>query len=44
MRAWLAAHDIAIVEEGMRYGAGGDGLSFYVKDPFGNVIELKRAA
>jgi glyoxylase I family protein len=43
MRAWLDDHGVAIVEEGMRYGAGGDGLSFYVKDPFGNVVELKRS-
>jgi catechol 2,3-dioxygenase-like lactoylglutathione lyase family enzyme len=42
MRAYLAANDIPIVEEGIRYGARGDGLSFYVSDPFGNVIELKR--
>jgi glyoxylase I family protein len=42
MRAHLAAHDVAIVEEGMRYGARGDGLSFYIADPFGNRIELKR--
>ena len=42
MRAHLADNDVAIVEEGMRYGARGDGLSFYVADPFGNVIELKR--
>jgi glyoxylase I family protein len=42
MRAHLAAHDVAIVEEGMRYGAGGDGLSLYIADPFGNRIELKR--
>jgi glyoxylase I family protein len=43
MRAWLADHDVQIVEEGLRYGASGDGLSFYVKDPFGNTVELKRA-
>jgi len=41
MRAHLAAQGIAIVEEGIRHGARGDGLSFYVNDPFGNVIELK---
>ena len=41
MRAHLAAHDVAIVEEGQRYGASGEGLSFYIADPFGNVIELK---
>lgn len=42
MRAHLAAHGIEIVEEGIRYGATGDGLSFYVRDPSGNAIELKR--
>lgn len=42
VRAHLAAHGIEIVEEGIRYGATGDGLSFYVKDPSGNTIELKR--
>lgn len=41
MRAHLAAHDVAILEEGIRGGARGDGLSFYVKDPAGNVLELK---
>ena len=41
MRAHLAAHGVEIVEEGIRYGARGDGLSFYVKDPSGNTIELK---
>ena len=41
LRAHLAAHQVAIVEEGIRYGARGDGLSFYVKDPAGNTIELK---
>ena len=40
MRSHLAAHEVAIVEEGIRTGAPGDGLSFYIKDPFGNVIEL----
>ena len=42
MRAWLAQNGIDIIEEGIRTGAKGDGLSFYVKDPFGNTIELKR--
>lgn len=40
-RAHLAAHGVEIVEEGIRYGARGDGLSFYVRDPSGNTIELK---
>jgi catechol 2,3-dioxygenase-like lactoylglutathione lyase family enzyme len=40
MRTWLAAHDVAIVEEGVNNGARGESLSFYVKDPAGNMIEL----
>lgn len=40
MRAWLAAHDVGIVEEGVNNGARGESLSFYVRDPAGNVIEL----
>ena len=41
MRAHLARHGINIVEEGIRYGAKGDGMSFYIRDPSGNQIELK---
>ena len=41
MRAHLAAHEVEIVEEGIRGGARGEGYSFYVRDPSGNVIELK---
>ena len=41
MRAHLARHHISIVEEGIRYGANGDGMSFYICDPSGNQIELK---
>ncbi len=44
MRAHLAAHGVQIVEEGTRYGARGEGLSFYIKDPSGNAIELKGPA
>jgi glyoxylase I family protein len=43
MRAHLAAHDIEIVEEGLRGGAKGEDLSFYIRDPAGNQIELKRS-
>lgn len=41
IRAHLAAHGVAIVEEGQRYGADGEGLSLYVRDPEGNTVELK---
>ena len=41
MRAHLARHGVDIVEEGIRYGAQGDGMSFYIRDPSGNQIELK---
>lgn len=41
LRAHLAAHGVAIEEEGQRYGAKGSGLSFYVRDPAGNQVELK---
>jgi glyoxylase I family protein len=40
MRAHLAALGVAIIEEGMNGGARGESLSFYVRDPSGNVIEL----
>ena len=43
MRAHLAAHGVEIVEEGIRYGASGEGLSFYVRDPSGNTVEIKRS-
>lgn len=41
IRAHLAAHGVTIVEEGQRYGADGDGLSLYIRDPEGNTVELK---
>ena len=41
LRAHLADHGVEIVEEGVRYGATGDGYSIYFNDPFGNQIELK---
>jgi catechol 2,3-dioxygenase-like lactoylglutathione lyase family enzyme len=41
IRAHLAAHGVAIVDEGERYGAEGDGFSLYVQDPEGNTVELK---
>jgi glyoxylase I family protein len=41
IRAHLAAHGVAVVEEGPRYGADGNGFSLYVRDPEGNTVELK---
>ena len=41
IRAYLAAHKVAIGEAGSRDGADGEGPSLYVKDPEGNVVELK---
>lgn len=41
LRAHLGANNVEIVEEGVRYGASGDGYSVYIRDPFGNQIELK---
>lgn len=44
IRAHLAAHGIAVVEAGQRYGAQGDGPSIYIRDPDGNTVELKGPA
>jgi glyoxylase I family protein len=41
IRAHLATHGIAPVEEGQRYGADGTGFSVYIQDPEGNLVELK---
>jgi catechol 2,3-dioxygenase-like lactoylglutathione lyase family enzyme len=43
MRAYLTAHGVEAGETGQRYGAEGEGPSLYLRDPEGNVIELKRA-
>ena len=41
--AWLAARAIAVGEPALRYGAQGEGRSFYIEDPDGNRVELKAA-
>jgi glyoxylase I family protein len=42
--AWLAARAVAAQQPGSRYGAQGEGRSFYIEDPDGNRVELKAAA
>jgi len=41
IRAHLAAHGIEAEPTASRYGAEGEGPSIYVRDPEGNVVELK---
>jgi glyoxylase I family protein len=41
LSAYLRSHGIEPGEVGTRYGAEGNGLSMYVRDPDGNVVELK---
>jgi len=41
LSAWLAARGVAVIAPASRYGAEGEGRSFYVEDPDGNRIELK---
>ena len=44
LRAHLAAHGVEPGEVDQRYGAEGIGPSMYIRDPDGNVIELKGPA
>jgi glyoxylase I family protein len=41
LRAHLEAHGVTPGDVAQRYGAEGNGPSMYVRDPDGNVIELK---
>ncbi|NTX17033.1 VOC family protein [Myxococcus sp. CA051A] len=43
IRAHLAEQGVAVFAPGERYGATGEGFSFYIQDPEGNTIELKGA-
>jgi glyoxylase I family protein len=44
MRAHLTAHSVPILREASHGGARGMGHSFYIRDPFGNVLEIKGPA
>jgi glyoxylase I family protein len=41
LRRHLTRHHVEIIEEGIHAGSRGESLSLYVRDPSGNVIELK---
>lgn len=41
IRSHLEAHGVEAGEVAERYGAGGSGPSMYIRDPDGNVVELK---
>lgn len=41
VRSHLLAHGVTPGESGSRYGAEGEGPSLYLRDPEGNMIELK---
>jgi catechol 2,3-dioxygenase-like lactoylglutathione lyase family enzyme len=41
LRAHLESHGVAPGDVGQRYGAEGNGPSMYIRDPDGNVVELK---
>lgn len=43
LRAHLEAHGVDPGDVGTRYGADGNGPSMYIRDPDGNVVELKGA-
>ncbi|HVO15394.1 MAG TPA: VOC family protein [Alphaproteobacteria bacterium] len=41
LTAYLASHGIKTEQAETRYGADGYGLSIYIADPDGNIVELK---
>jgi catechol 2,3-dioxygenase-like lactoylglutathione lyase family enzyme len=43
LRAHLARHGVETEPAASRYGAEGEGLSIYLRDPEGNTVELKAA-
>jgi catechol-2,3-dioxygenase len=43
VQAHLKAHGVEPGPDGVRFGAGGDGVSLYLSDPEGNGLELRGA-
>jgi glyoxylase I family protein len=43
LSVWLASRGVSVHAPATRYGAEGEGRSFYIDDPDGNHIELKGA-
>jgi glyoxylase I family protein len=41
LSVWFAGRGVSVRAPAMRYGAEGEGRSFYIEDPDGNHIELK---
>ena len=41
LSSWFASCGVAVIEPAARYGAEGEGRSFYIEDPDGNRIEVK---
>lgn len=41
IRSQLVAKQVEPGDVGVRYGARGNGLSMYIRDPDGNIVELK---
>lgn len=40
-REHLRRHGVEVESEGVRYGANGEGMSFSIRDPEGNGVELR---
>ena len=43
LSVWLASRGVGVHAPALRFGAEGEGRSFYIDDPDGNHIELKAA-
>ncbi|TLY82504.1 MAG: hypothetical protein E6K42_05390 [Gammaproteobacteria bacterium] len=43
LASWFASRGVGVIDPAARYGAEGQGRSFYIEDPDGNRIEVKGA-